>query len=110
MNAPINIAPVDVADLVARGAAFVDVREHQETTAGAAPGATFMPLQSFDVDALPKDTPLILICRSGGRSMAAANALAQMGFTTYNVQGGMGAWAASGLPVVAENGAPGRVL
>lgn len=110
MNAPINITPVDVADLVAQGAAFVDVREHQETTAGAAPGAAFMPLQSFDVDALPQDKPLILICRSGGRSMAAANALADMGYTTYNVQGGMGAWAASGLPVIAENGAPGRVL
>lgn len=110
MNAPITITPVDVADLVTQGAAFVDVREHQETTAGAAPGAEFMPLQSFDVDALPSDTPLIFICRSGGRSMAAANALAQMGYTTYNVQGGMSAWAAAGLPVVAENGAPGRVL
>lgn len=110
MNAPIHIAPVDVADLVAQGATFIDVREHQETTAGAAPNATFMPLQSFDVDALPAGSPLIFICRSGGRSMAAANALAQMGYTTYNVQGGMGAWAASGLPIVAENGAPGRVL
>lgn len=110
MNAPINISPVDVADLVARGAVFVDVREHQETTAGAAPGANFMPLQSFDVDALPQGQPLVFICRSGGRSIAAANALSQMGYTTYNVQGGMGAWAASGLPVVAENGTPGRVL
>ena len=110
MNTPMNIAPVDVADLVAKGAVFVDVREHQETTAGAAPDATFMPLQSFNVNALPAEKPLILICRSGGRSMSAANALSQMGYTTYNVQGGMGAWAASGLPVVAENGAPGRVL
>ena len=110
MNTPIHIAPVDVADLVAQGAVFVDVREHQETTAGAAPGASFMPLQSFNVDALPQNKPLILICRSGGRSIAAANALAEMGYATYNVQGGMGAWAASGLPVVAENGAPGHIL
>jgi rhodanese-related sulfurtransferase len=42
--------------------------------------------------------------------MAAAQALAQMGFTTYNVAGGMLAWAAAGLPVVAENGATGAVL
>lgn len=110
MNAPIQISPVQVSELVAAGAVFVDVREHQETTAGAAPDADFMPLQSFNVDALPTEKPLIFICRSGGRSMAAANALAQMGFTTYNVQGGMGAWAAAGLPVLAENGQPGRVL
>jgi len=110
MSAPIQITPVDVATLVEAGAVFVDVREHQETSAGHAPGATFMPLQSFDAYTLPADTPLIFICRSGGRSMAAASAIAQTGRTAYNVTGGMGAWAAAGLPVVADNGAPGQVV
>jgi rhodanese-related sulfurtransferase len=105
-----NVRPSDVPALLEAGAVLIDVREHQETTAGAAPGAMLMPLQTFSVDRLPTDTPLVLICRSGGRSMAAAQALAQMGFTTYNVAGGMLAWAAAGLPVVAENGAAGAVL
>jgi len=109
-STPINISPADVSTLIEAGAALIDVREHQETSAGHAPGATVMPLQSFNPQMLPTDRPLIFICRSGARSMAVANAVAQMGFTTYNVVGGMGSWAAAGLPVVTEAGTPGRVL
>lgn len=40
-------------------------------------------------EALDKDTPLYLICRSGARSAAACQALAAAGFTTlFNVTGG----------------------
>ena len=99
-----------VAELLDQGAALIDVREHQETAAGSAPRATFIPLQQFALDALPQGRPLVFICRSGSRSGAVARALADMGFTTYNVVGGMGAWAAAGYAVVAENGQPGRVL
>lgn len=108
--APILISPAEVGSLVEAGGLLIDVREHQETAAGHAPGATLMPLQSFQPQHLPVDRELIVICRSGARSMAAARALAQMGFSTYNVTGGMGAWAAMGLPVVAEDGTPGRVI
>lgn len=107
---PINITPADVPSLIAAGASLIDVREHQETSAGHAPQAAFMPLQSFNPQLLPTDHPLIFICRSGARSAAVANAVAQMGLTTYNVIGGMGSWAAAGLPVVTESGTPGRVL
>ena len=31
------------------------------------------------------------------------------GFEAYNVEGGMEAWAAAGLPFTAPDGAPGRV-
>ena len=110
LSAPTSISPTDVSVLVEAGAVLIDVREHQEAAAGMAAEAVVMPLQSFDVQALPTDRPLILICRSGTRSMAAANALAGMGFTTYNVVGGMGAWAAAGLPVVAEDGSTGYLF
>lgn len=100
----------DVAALVAAGAAFIDVREHQETAAGSAPGTMRISLQAFSVDQVPTGSPLVFICRSGRRSDAVATALAGMGFTTYNVVGGMQAWAAAGLPVVAEDGTPGMVL
>jgi rhodanese-related sulfurtransferase len=44
--------------------------------------------------------PLLLVCRSGGRSGRATAQLAQMGFTDVtNMAGGMLAWAASGLPM-----------
>ncbi|MBI1351462.1 MAG: rhodanese-like domain-containing protein [Actinomycetales bacterium] len=105
-----QIRPAEVPPLVESGAVLIDVREHQEITAGHAPGAMMNPLQAFDLGKVPTDAPVILICRSGARSMAAANALANMGFTTYNVQGGMAAWQRDGLPVVADDGSQGMVL
>ena len=105
-----QITPAQVADVVAAGAAFVDVREHQETAAGSAPGVQVIPLGSFTLDSVPIDAPVVLICRSGSRSDAVARALAQHGYTAYNVSGGMHAWQAAGLPVVAEDGTPGRVI
>lgn len=49
-----------------------------------------------------KDTPVMLICKSGGRSQAAAIALTQAGYSCcLNVQGGFegeGGWRAAGLP------------
>lgn len=105
-----QISVHEVAALVDGGAVFIDVREHQETTAGAAPGTTILPLQSLTVDQVPTGVPLVFICRSGRRSDSVASALADMGYTTYNVVGGMQAWAAEGLPVVAEDGTPGMVL
>ena len=105
-----QITAAEVTALVDAGAAFIDVRERHETCAGQAPGVTCMPLQSFEVSAVPSGLALVLICRSGRRSDAVAHALAEMGFTTYNVVGGMAAWAAAGLPVVAEDGTAGFVL
>ena len=105
-----QIPATDVAALVAAGAAFIDVREHQETAAGRAPDVLLMPMQAFRLDQVPADVPLVLICRSGRRSDAVAHALAERGYTAYNVVGGMGAWAAAGLPVVAEDGTPGMVI
>lgn len=103
---PVN----DVAALVEGGAAFIDVREHLETSMGRAPGVECLPMQAFSLDQLTEGVPVVLICRSGSRSDSVANALAGLGFTTYNVVGGMIAWQAAGFPVVAEDGTPGSVV
>jgi rhodanese-related sulfurtransferase len=100
----------EVASLVAGGAVLIDVREHHETAMGRAPGVTCMPMQSFNLDVLPSDVPLVFICRSGSRSDAVATALAGMGYSTYNVIGGMIAWQAAGYAVFAEDGSGGTVL
>jgi len=99
-----------IASLIDAGAAFIDVREPIETSAGRAPGATLMPMQSFNLDEVPADVPLVIICRVGARSDSVAAALAGRGYTTYNVIGGMIAWDAAGLPVVAEDGSPGSIF
>ena len=50
------------------------------------PNEAFVPTIDAHLD---KDTPIFIICRSGGRSAAACQALAAAGFTTlHNVTGG----------------------
>jgi rhodanese-related sulfurtransferase len=89
---------------------LLDVREDDEWAAGRAPGALHVPMQSLRQDTLPRDRPVYALCRVGGRSAAVAEALASIGYDVANVTGGMQAWAATGLPVVRDEGAPGTVL
>lgn len=80
------------------GAALIDVRSSQEWGRSHAVGAVHLPLDQFDLAALPPDTDLIFICASGGRSLQAARLVASTGREVYNVVGGMTAWQAMGLP------------
>lgn len=52
--------------------------------------------------AVGKNDPVILICRTGSRTNALAGALAkQLGYTkVYNVKNGITRWISEGLPVV----------
>lgn len=50
------------------------------------------------------------VCHTGGRSATAAEELADAGVAAESLEGGMEAWAAAGLPVVADGGAPGTVV
>lgn len=81
---------------------LVDVREQDEWTAGHAPDALHVPLGSLRQDTLPTDRPVVVLCRVGGRSAAAAEALAGVGYDVRNTAGGMLSWVAAGLPVVVE--------
>ncbi len=105
-----DIAPTDAATVVDTSAALlVDVREDREWAAGHSPNAIHIPLGRLDPTSLPTDRPIITICRSGGRSGQAAAILAGAGYRVSNLTGGMQAWAAAGLPVVATDGTPGAV-
>lgn len=81
---------------------FVDVREPDEVREGAAEGTINLPTSSFAVTQLPEDktTPLFFICRSGGRSIKAAETAKSAGYSkVFNVDGGTLAWQAMGLPM-----------
>ena len=91
---------------------LVDCRELCEWEAGRVDGAVHLPLNSIMAGAgsdLASDTPIAVICRSGNRSEFATMMLQARGFEAYNVEGGMEAWAAEGLPFTAGDGSPGRV-
>ena len=83
---------------------LVDVREADEFTGelGHIAGATLVPLATIPaaLDAAPRDRETIIVCRSGGRSAKAAQALIAVGFTKIaSMRGGMLDWNARGLTV-----------
>ncbi|MBP6309872.1 MAG: rhodanese-like domain-containing protein [Arenimonas sp.] len=100
-----SISVLQAAELQKNGATLVDVRELAEFLEVSAPGAINIPLsliQKIGNDAYrnqgidPNTEGLLVICRSGGRSGMACG---QLGDNAINVEGGMLAWQAAGLPV-----------
>jgi len=88
---------------------LLDVREYPEFAAGHLKGARLIPLAEIERRAgeLPKDQPMVCMCRSGRRSAEAASTLARLGFTNVSqLAGGVMAWEQAGLPVEKEAHAP----
>ncbi len=88
-------------------ALIVDVREPAEFENVRIEGAVLVPLSQFAArfGELPKDRPLLVMCASGTRSLAATGHLLRSGYSDVtNVEGGIVAWQRSGLPV--KRGAP----
>ncbi|HEX2850637.1 MAG TPA: rhodanese-like domain-containing protein [Acidimicrobiales bacterium] len=106
-----GVGPLAANDLVIDGAVLLDVRERQEWDAGHASKARHLPLSLLprQLNQLPKDRRIVVVCRSGNRSARAASLLAHSGFDALNLEGGMQAWAAAGLPVIDKAGRAGRV-
>lgn len=98
-----DVSPQDVR-LPADGVRLVDVREPHEFVGelGHVPGSELVPMQSVLAQAMSwdREAPLLLVCRSGGRSGMVAQALTRAGFArVMNLAGGMLAWNAAGLAV-----------
>ncbi len=109
-----HIAPIETLDpaeitllLHAGKLLLVDVREPEEYASERIPGALLYPLSSFDAATLPNDGPrrVVFHCGSGKRSLAAAERRLAAGQPhAAHMRGGIAAWKAAGLPVIA----PGR--
>ena len=86
--------------------AIVDCREQEEHDATRVEGGPLIPRSEFlaRIDELPADRPLAILCRSGSRSAQVADYLTATGEhgDVANVEGGIIAWAAEGLPLAGE--------
>lgn len=71
------------------GAILVDVRTEAEFASGHAEGAFNVPLQELTgrVRELPQDRPVVVYCRSGGRSASAATLLGRHGYRVFDAGG-----------------------
>lgn len=82
-------------------AAIIDVREPAEFASGRIPGSVNHPLSRFDVNKLPKDKPLIVVCLSGARSATAARQVLASGRTDVrHYAPGMMGWRRFGEKIV----------
>ncbi len=80
---------------------LLDVRQPEEFRSGHIPGAKLIPLGELHtrLKELPKNQEIIVVCRSGNRSLSAMRQLAGAGYNVINLRGGMIAWSRNGLPV-----------
>jgi len=104
----------DVSNRLKRGEVFhlVDVREDHEFAKDHARGARHLGkgIIERDIEAAiaDKHAPIVLYCGGGFRSVLAADALQQMGYTNVvSMDGGIKAWREAGCPL--ELGQAGRV-
>ncbi len=83
----------------------IDVREPREFKQGHISQAQSIPLPKLLTEAidLPYNKELIVVCRSGQRSIRAAHELQKRGYhKVYLLQGGMLAWQATGMKLRKE--------
>lgn len=81
---------------------FLDVREQDEWNEYHAPNTTLIPLGELAsrVSEVPKDRPIVVVCRSGNRSDEGRDILKQAGFTNVtSMDGGLGTWRDLGYPI-----------
>jgi rhodanese-related sulfurtransferase len=88
---------------------LVDVRTPEEYELdGHIAGSRLLPLSTLvqRSQELPKERPIVCICRSGNRSGVACEQLASQGFSqVINLAGGMIGWYRAGLPNDPSQGA-----
>jgi thioredoxin 1 len=89
---------------IPQGAFVVDVREAWEFENGHVPQAHHIALNTVpeNLNLIPKDQQVWVICQAGGRSMTAANYLEAQGYDVVSVAGGTGSWIGAGKEVSME--------
>src|SRR5918993_1328969 len=89
---------------------LIDVREDYEYDAGRVAGARHieLPLVASEADTIERDRPVVFYCRVGSRSTMAASAFRRAGYDAYSLDGGLVAWAGSGLPLEPADGTVAR--
>jgi rhodanese-related sulfurtransferase len=135
MSTPKRVSPADAKQLIdGEGWVYVDVRSIPEFEAEHPVGAKNVPLMNMGAGGMmpnaeflgvmskvfPKDAKLVVGCKSGGRSMRAAQLLLQQGWSNVLDQhAGMDGmrdpfgqlsqpgWKAAGLPVESGEGGEG---
>lgn len=100
-----EICPTTTQGWIKKNALLVDVREKEEVNLLSydVPHIVNIPLSEFEerYHELPQDKALVIVCRSGDRSLRAAGFLINHGYDpakVVNMKHGMVRWAQKGFP------------
>lgn len=105
-----EICPTTTQEWVKNGALLVDVRENDEVEQLAydVPNIINIPLSIFEerFNEIPKDKNVVMVCKSGGKSLRAAGFLVNKGYTNVvNMQHGITRWVQKGFPTKGDTSA-----
>ena len=94
-----SVRPSEVAARVAEGWMLLDVRTDDEWADGRIAGSVHIPLDQLMQRLHEVDDRVICVCAVGARSARVAQFLNAQGRAAVNLDGGLHAWANSGLPI-----------
>jgi rhodanese-related sulfurtransferase len=103
----VEIPPAQAYAKLQQGAFFLDVRTQEEWDQAHIKGSTLIPLDELQnrLGELPRNKDIVVVCRSGNRSLKGAAILQQAGFkNVVSMSGGLQAWADMNYPL--EKGTP----
>ncbi|KAF5087241.1 MAG: rhodanese-like domain-containing protein [Methanoculleus horonobensis] len=103
-----TITPLEASTLIEGGGGelgfvIIDVRRPDEFAAGHIPGAINIDSAHFSehLDDLDSGATYLIYCQRAGRSAGVREMMRDAGFReVYEIEGGMSAWKAAGLPVI----------
>jgi len=101
------VSPAEAAQVIEddpAGLVVLDIRTPEEFNEVRLAGAVNVDYYDADfadqLDALDKNDPYVMYCRSGNRSSDAVKAMKELGFVeVYEIDGGIVNWYDSGFPV-----------
>jgi len=106
-----DIRHLDVANfnnaIKGKVGALIDIRTPKEYNDYHIPGAKMIDYKNdnfkTEFGKLDKKVPVLIYCRSGGRSGRATKVLEGMGYKVYNLDHGMIDWKKNGMPIEGQN-------
>ncbi len=101
------VSPADAAQVIAddpAGLVVLDIRTPEEFSEAHLTDAVTVDFYAADfadqLDALDKDVPYVMYCRTSSRSSVAVDTMKELGFVeVYEIDGGIVNWFEQGYPV-----------
>jgi rhodanese-related sulfurtransferase len=94
-----SVQPGEVAARLADGWMLLDVRTDDEWADGRITGSVHIPMDELMQRLDEVDTRVVCVCAVGARSARVAQFLNGQGYEAVNLDGGLYAWASTGLPI-----------